>query len=356
MKSLNQSNLHTFISHKKSMHYNRKCLVILVILFSYGSAFAQIFGGNPPSLKWKQINTPLSRVIFPSGLDSTAERVSNVINFISGPTLKTIGKHSKKINLVLQNQTTISNAYVGLAPFRSEFLLTPLQNSFELGSLPWPDQLAIHEYRHVQQYNNFDVGIAKVLHDIFGEEGQSLANNAAIPNWFFEGDAVYNETNLSKQGRGSLPFFYNAYRSLWEDGKHYSWMKLRNGSYRDFVPNHYELGFLLVAYGREKYGDTFWENVTQDAASFKGLIYPFQRAIKKYSGKNYVTFRNDAFDFFKKQFNLENNEQKTKAKLHVYTNEEFPTYIGNDTMVFLKSGYKVIPTFVLRTKNGEKKI
>jgi hypothetical protein len=338
------------------MHYSRKSLIILVILFNCGSGFAQIFGGNPPSLKWKQINTPLSRIIFPAGIDSTAQRISNVINFINGPTLHTIGKHSKKINLVLQNQTTVSNAYVGLAPFRSEFLITPLQNSFELGSLPWPDQLAIHEYRHVQQYNNFDVGIAKVFHDIFGDEGQALANNAAIPNWFFEGDAVFNETNLSKQGRGSLPFFYNAYRSLWKDGKHYSWMKLRNGSYRDFVPNHYELGFLLVAYGREKYGDTFWENVTKDAAAFKGLFYPLQRAIKKYSGKDYVTFRNEAFDFFKTQFNLENNDKKNKLKSDVYTNEQFPAYIGSDSMLLLKSGYNIISMFVLRTPNGEKKI
>ena len=136
----------------------------------------------------------------------------NIITFINGPMQNTIGKKSKKINLVIQNQTTISNAYVGLGPFRSEFLLTPLQNSFELGSLPWPDQLTIHEYRHVQQYNNFNVGLSKVMHDIFGDEGQALANNATIPNWFYEGDAVYNETNVSKQGRGSLPFFYNGYR------------------------------------------------------------------------------------------------------------------------------------------------
>ena len=79
-------------------------------------------------------------------------------------------------------------------------------------------------------------------------------------------------------------------------------MKLRNGSYKDFVPDHYALGFLLVAYGREKYGDKFWKNVTHDAASFKGLLYPFQRAIKKYSGKDYVTFRNDALNFFQTQF------------------------------------------------------
>ena len=79
-------------------------------------------------------------------------------------------------------------------------------------------------------------------------------------------------------------------------------MKLRNGSYKDFVPDHYELGFLLVAYGREKFGEKFWGKVTRDAASFKGLLYPFQRAIKKYSLKYYVTFLKDALTFFQEQF------------------------------------------------------
>src|SRR6476619_6585458 len=230
------------------MIYFSKYWILPLVLVTNFKGFTQIFGGNPPSIKWKQINTSLARVIFPAGRDSTAERITNIITYINGPTLNTIGKKSKKINLVLQDQTTVSNAYVGLGPFRSEFLTTPLQNSFELGSLPWPDQLTIHEYRHVQQYNNFNVGLSKLFYEIFGDEGQSLANNAAIPNWFFEGDAVFNETNVSGQGRGRLPFFYNPYRSLWKEGKHYSWMKLRNGSYKDFVPDHYQLVFFLVAY------------------------------------------------------------------------------------------------------------
>ncbi len=276
-----------------------------VLICSKG--FAQTFGGNPPSIKWKQINTPVARVIFPKGLDSTARRVANIILYMNKPMQATIGNQQKKINLVIQNQTTISNAYVGLGPFRSEFFITPEQNSFDVGSLPWPDQLAIHEFRHVQQYNNFDVGLSKTIHEVFGENGQALANNIAIPNWFFEGDAVYNETNVSLQGRGRLPFFYNGYISLWKENKHYSFLKLRNGSYKDFVPDHYKLGYMLVAYGREKYGDKFWEHVTHDAASFKGLFYPFQKAIKKYAGVDYVTFRNDAFEFFKKQFDKENN-------------------------------------------------
>jgi hypothetical protein len=47
------------------------------------------------------------------------------------------------MSIVLQDKTTIPNAYVGLAPFRSEFYLTPDQNSFEIGQpalglISWP--------------------------------------------------------------------------------------------------------------------------------------------------------------------------------------------------------------------------
>ncbi len=333
------------------LHFCKFSLFIL-LSFVFSPGYTQIFGGNPPFVKWKQINTPSSRVIFPAGMDSVATRITNIISYIKDPTEKTIGPKSKKINLVLQNQTTISNAYVGLGPFRSEFFMTPAQNSFELGSLPWPDQLTVHEYRHVEQFNNFNVGLSKLMYNIFGEEGLALANNAAIPNWFYEGDAVFNETNLSKQGRGSLPSFFEGYRALWKAGKNYSWMKLRNRSLKDFVPNHYPLGYMLVAYGREKYGDRFWEKVTQDAAAYRSLFYPFQHAIKKYSGVDYGTFRNDALNFFKNQFEASPNSSKREA----YKDELYPAFDNDGAVIFVKSGYQQIPQFVFRKGNTEYKI
>ena len=160
------------------MLYFRKFVLLILCSLIFSQSFSQVFGGDPPSIKWKQINTPLSRVIFPQGLDSVAGRITNIISFIKQPSTETIGNLSKKVNIVLQNQTTVSNAYVSLGPFRSEFFLTPEQNSFDMGSLPWPDQLTIHEYRHVEQYNNFNVGLSKVMRDIFGEEGQALAITA----------------------------------------------------------------------------------------------------------------------------------------------------------------------------------
>lgn len=185
-----------------------KNLTIVLLLAIASVTQAQTFGGNPPAIKWNQVNTPEAKVIFPYGMDSTGRRVADIIHRMNKLTQYTIGYKQKQISVVLQNQTTISNAYVGLAPFRSEFYLMPEQNSFDIGSLPWVDQLAIHEYRHVQQYNNFNVGLSKGLHVLFGEGGQALGNDLSVPNWFFEGDAVYNETLVSKQGRGRLPFFF----------------------------------------------------------------------------------------------------------------------------------------------------
>ncbi|MDB5112687.1 MAG: hypothetical protein JWR67_3801 [Mucilaginibacter sp.] len=337
-------------------------LPLLTVLLTANATFtkAQQFGGNPPSIKWKQVNTPAAKVIFPAGLDSEGIRVADIVQRMNRAIQPTIGYKQKQISILLQNQTTISNAYVGLAPFRSEFYLTPEQNNFELGSLPWTDQLAIHEFRHVQQYNNFNVGLSHAFRIIFGEGGQALANDAAIPDWFFEGDAVFNETHVSEQGRGRLPYFLNGYRALWAAGKDYSWMKLRNGSYQDFTPDWYPTGYMMVAYGREKYGDDFWRKVTKDAAAYKGLFYPLRKAIKKYSGEDFIKFRTNALGYFRQQFkndqsNTSFNNSITKHT-HFIASQEFPAYVNDHTVIYMKSTYDHIPMFVINNNGQEKKI
>ena len=205
-------------------------------------------------------------------MDSVGSRVAHVVSRVNGAVQPTIGYKQKQISILLQNQTVISNAYVGLAPFRSEFYLTPNQNSFEIGTLPWADQLAIHEFRHVQQYSNFNKGLSRAASILLGEEGQAVANAASIPDWFFEGDAVFNETSLTGQGRGVLPLFMNSYRVLFDAGKQYPYQQLRNGSLRKYIPDHYDLGYLLVAYGRKQYGEDIWRKVTDDAVRFKPFL------------------------------------------------------------------------------------
>ncbi|WP_374950864.1 TolB family protein [Mucilaginibacter sp.] len=333
-----------------------KRLLLPLLLLSTTILKAQQFGGNPPSVKWRQINTPAAKVIFSQGLDSSAAHIAAIVQRINPATKPTIGYKQRQVSIVLQNQTTVSNGYVGLAPFRSEFYLTPEQNSLELGSLSWPVQLAIHEFRHVQQYNNFNVGLSHALKIVFGEGGQALGNDLSIPNWFFEGDAVYNETHVSQQGRGRLPYFFNGYRALWSAGRNYSWMKLRNGSYRDYIPDHYPMGYMLVAYGREQYGTDFWKNVTHDAASYKGLFYPLQRAVKQYSGTTYQQFRTDAFSRFKKEFASDKPYSPPGKQQHFIADQLYPAYVNDSTLVYLQSTYSRIPKFILKTGSREKVI
>jgi hypothetical protein len=334
---------------------------LLLSLFTICSR-AQEFGGNPASLKWKQINNAQTRVVFPKGLDSQANRINNINLLLSNNTAYSIGGKQRKWNIVLLNQTTIPNAYVRLAPVMSELYMTPGQNNFSSGSLRWDDNLIIHENRHMQQFSNFNNGLTKLFSFFLGQEGQLLANGITIPDYFFEGDAVWQETLVSAQGRGRMPSFYNGMKSLSLGNKKYSWMKLRSGSLRDYTPDHYELGYQLVAYGYEKYGEDFWRKVTTDAVRFKGLFYAFNNAIERYSGKTYPQFREDAIQYF-----IERSipsEEKNTANIQTISHDKknnvvdylFPQYAGDDSIIVTKQSYKEINAFYLLTNGKEERI
>ncbi|MBI1344209.1 MAG: hypothetical protein GC171_14890 [Terrimonas sp.] len=357
-------------------------LPFLLFLFSF-SLNAQEFGGPPPSVRWKQINTDTVRMIFQPGMEQQAQRAVALIHAMARDTTASLGQQLKKIDIVLQNQTTQANGYVSLGPFRSEFYMTPTLDNFDLGSINWGDALATHEYRHVQQFNNFRNGGSKLLYYLFGEEGLLVATGAAVPDWFYEGDAVYNETRFSHQGRGRLPRFLNQYPALWQAGKHYSWMKRRNGSLKDYVPDHYALGYLLVNYGYTKYGNGFWQKVTHDASAFKGLFYPMQKAIRRYTGLAYKDFTKAALDSYRQTpagkgtgliappvnrtlngaSQLKPNRGDAAGYQNLFsthtryvTNDYFPYHAGEDSLVFLRASYRQLPAFYLLHKGKQKRL
>lgn len=331
-------------------------ILLLVGLISY----AQRFGGNPTSLKWKQLETNRAKVIFPSYRHTDAQRIASIISHIGLDTLGNLGQKSNKIPIVLQTLPLVSNGYVGLGPWRSEFYMTPMQNALDLGSTSWADNLATHEFRHVHQYSNFRTGISKLLYLLAGQEGQALANAATIPDWFFEGDAVYAETKYLTQGRGRLPYFFDAYNALWTGGKRYSYQKLRNGSFKDFVPDHYQLGYMLIGHGHNTYGNSFWRDVTHDAARFRGIIYPFQKAVKRYSGVNYREFVKQTFSEFRSQLplnqNINNERAFTKINTRRVVDYLYPTWFNRDTVLALRKPYNQLPHWVLLNNHSSKRI
>jgi hypothetical protein len=317
------------------------------------SLSAQQFGGNPPALKWDQINTDTIRVIFPRGMNQQGQRVTNIVQYLNRYTRSSIGNRQQKMSIVLQNQTLQSNGYVQLGPFRSEFYLTPPPSSYDLGGLNWIDQLTLHEYRHALQNMNFRQGISKVFYYLGGDLGQAAITNIAVPNWFWEGDAVVMETALSTEGRGRLPSFFDGFRALSLSNKHYSYMKIRNGSYVDFIPNHYPLGYLMVTYGREHYGQTLWKEVTTDAVRFKGLFYPFSQSLKRRTGKNVVGIYRSMLAEYEPLWKAYADRKDTTAAVPLLapvkavTNYNYIYPVGSNVWVVLKDAYNRIPGIYL---------
>lgn len=342
---------------------NKGIIVTIVFSLLFWSGMAQQFGGHPSSLKWMQINSNTARVIFPAGLDSQANRIASIVQLLDSATVSTIGGKIRKWNIILLNQGTVSNAYVRLAPVLSELYLTPPQDNFSEGSIRWDDNLIIHENRHMQQFSNFNKGLTRLFSFFLGQQGQLLANGITLPNYFFEGDAVWQETLVSAQGRGRMPSFYTGFKSLWMANKDYSWMMLRNGSYRKFVPDHYPLGYMLVAYGYEQYGEKFWAQVTNDAVRFKGLFYSFPKAIERYSGKTYRQYREDAVKFFREQ-SIPAVEASLKDTLSYITPVQknnvidytVPNSLGMDTILTSRKSYKRVDGFYLLVNGHEEKI
>lgn len=330
-----------------------RTLFALAILFCYGTLAAQQFGAFPPSTHWQMVDTDTARILFTRKVTPQAERIAAIVHRMTQQNSNPLGSEVRKINILLHPNTTLANGYVALAPFRSEYYLLPGSNIFEFGTTPWNEELAVHEFRHVQQYSNFNKGLSKAAHVVFGQQGQALFNALAIPDWFFEGDAVHSETALTAQGRGRSPWFYNGFKTLWHEQRNYSWMKLRNGSLKDFVPDHYNLGYLLTNYGYLHYGGGFWGKVTDDAARFRGLFYPFQKAVQKASGKPFKVFREEALSYYQHDVSTRRDQ---KQKRETVANYLFPQMIGTDSVLYIKTAYDRIPAFYLKDKNGEHRI
>ncbi|MDX2190031.1 MAG: hypothetical protein SFY32_09220 [Bacteroidota bacterium] len=326
----------------------------IFLIFICQISFGQEFGGNPWNINWQEINSDTARIIFPKGLENQAQRVANIVHYLAANEKETIGKKHLKINIVLQNQYIIPNGYVGLAPWRSEFFMTPLFQSQELGSLPWHELLSLHEYRHVLQYSNSRRGVSKALYFLFGQQGWASSVFFAVPNWFWEGDAVVQETALSKQGRGRLPDFYNGLNSLALSNRVYRYMKVRNGSYKDFVPDHYKYGYIMNVYGRKHYGDDFWRYVFADAVRWEGIFYPFSRALRFHSGKFTKSFyRSTIQEFNKNELEIASQIQETSARLvhnvnkQTVTDYNQPYFYNENSILALKKSFKRIAEFVI---------
>ena len=308
---------------------------------------SQRLGYLPSKIKWQQLRDDSLHIIFPEGQEENAKRVASLMLKLA--LVDPIAKDSryKPIPVILQPKTNISNGYVGLAPYVSEFYVQPNENPFELGSLPWVDLLAIHEYRHVQQVNAVNVGFSHLVKVVFGDLAFAGMYGLAIANWLREGDAVDMETKWSSQGRGRLSSFTLPFREKCKEDKRWSYYVLRNGSYKYNIPDHYPLGYLMKQYGNHVFGEAIWDSIFREAPRMKPIYDPFSATVKRYYGKSNRGLYLDAMDYYGEVWKAKEVAEIEYPKVHLteknlrdeYFNMEYPDVDTSGNL------YCVITTF-----------
>ncbi len=306
--------------------------LVLLFLTNHNSIGQSAFGGHPFQVKWNMINTDQVRVIYPDSLEAKAQRVANIIHYINDNNVGLLGEKRKKVDIILQNQQAISNGFAQVAPYKSEFFMQAPQDTYEETSVDWTDQLALHEYRHLNQFVNQKRGIGHFISWIFGDYGWGAMIGISAPAWFLEGDATMYETALSNGGRGRIPSFSVFQRAMLDEDVRYSHMKAMNGSYKDYVPNHYNTGYLICSEIRRTHGNDSWDVMTKRAARLNGIFYPFSKAIRKETGKKVREHLSNAQDKLESAIPDTDFQSKsiTETEKRNVANYDFPQFHDGD--------------------------
>ncbi len=333
---------------------------ILIADVSIGQSYN--IGLNPPSIQWKFIENDAVKIIYPEGIYGQAARIANIIQKLSDSSYFSLGLKKEQISIILQNQSITPNAFVGVGPFRSEFYTNPPQNNFG-GAIDWNDLLAIHEYRHVQQLQNARIGIVKTAYTVFGDYFWSSLAHLILPPWFFEGDAVFTETVLSNGGRGRMPYFEGEYRALLLTGTSLNYEKNSAGSYKNLIPNIYNMGYHLTASLNRNYGENIMGDLLQETVKSSFInIYPFSKSLQKHTGMRTPEYYQTSFSKLKKEWEQKatkielTESKKVNSKIKkTFTSYTHPNYLDTKTLIAEKAGFNEIPTFYLIQPDGSEK-
>jgi hypothetical protein len=240
-------------------------------------------GSDPAGIRWYQIKTEHFRLVFPEEYETEARRAAAIFEKVYIYGGYTLGHDPKKIDILIHSRSAYSNGFVSWAPKRIELYPPPDQDIFAQDYL---QQLAIHEFRHVVQIDKLNTGFTKALSIITGQQAVGAVLGIYIPMWFLEGDAVMTETMLSRSGRGRLPSFSQEMKAQVLEKGLYKYDKAYLGSYRDYVPNYYVMGYHLVSGVRNKYGEKVWERALENTGKRSWSITPFNHGIKELTGMN----------------------------------------------------------------------
>ncbi len=337
-------------------------MVSILLLFISVGLNAQFYeyGQDAGSLHWYQFKAPHYTIIHPGGVDSLAQAFARRLEHYYPYLGQALDHSHSHMPVIIHNESSFSNGVFVWAPKRLEIFTNPDPNGYYQD---WLTQLALHEGRHAVQIDKLNQGFTKGLSFLGGEQVVG-AMAVFLPYWYLEGDAVDSETRLSATGRGRQPFFEMGIKAqMLEADTLWSFSKATMGSYKNYIPDHYQLGYLMVRHGRRTYGDKFWIDFQQYAARKPFLLNPTWFSMRKYGIRSKTQFYKEALNSYKDHWLATASMREytpmtnwnTKSKKH-YTSYTFPHAVTPSDMLVLKTGIDQIPEFVMLKQSGEEKV
>jgi len=336
-------------------------MAFILLLFLPTLLVGQFYqwGQDAGKLRWLQYETPHYQVIFPEGVDSLASAFALRIESCYPYLGEALDHEHSHMPVIIHNESSYSNGVFVWAPKRLEVFTNPDPNGY---NQDWLSQLALHEGRHAVQIDKLNQGFSRGLYYLGGEQ---LVGAMAIflPYWYLEGDAVDSETRLSKSGRGRQPSFGMEIKAQMLEAKRvYTFSKATLGSYRHHIPDHYQLGYLMVRHGRRNYGDSFWIDFQNSAARQPYLLNPTWFSMRKFGLKSKKQFYQNSLAEYREHWQATDSSRILTPFIswgswgsRQYSSYNFPQALTNSLILVSKSGIDQIPEFVLMDPNGQEK-
>lgn len=342
------------------MKFIRRVLFVagIGIMPFWGQAQFYNAGQEPASLKWRRISSLNFEVIYPESFEVEAHKVVNLMELAYKKVGYSLDHLPPKVSLILHTQTVKSNAFLGWAPQRIEMYTTPNQNIY---STDWMQQLAVHEYRHMVQLSKIDQEMPRIFRVLFGDLAAAAIAAVHVPFWILEGDAVTIETALSNSGRGRQPDFIRETKAQVVEKGAYNYSKAYLGSFKDFVPNHYQMGYFMVAGSRDLFNEHIWNNSISRISRNPLKINALNKSIVKETGLSKSQLYDSIYSYLKSKWTSEiaqlpqTNVQRISKTNKVYTNYLYPHYTSTGKLIALKSALNQTDRFIEIDSLGNEK-
>lgn len=190
--------------------FNKKCIAFLAVICCLSQySFAEV----DQNLNWRTITTPNFNIHYHEEEESKAQKLAAIAEEVHPYLTQELEwTPARRTEVVLNDNYDLTNGYANPIPYNKIYLYDFPETSTENGLMTQGESLKflfIHEYTHILHMDKAS-GNPLTCRNIFGPTETfyllSFKPNIALPLWFIEGLAVYNESHFEKgvgRGQGS---------------------------------------------------------------------------------------------------------------------------------------------------------